>query len=333
MKAGDEINANDLNDLTFIPEENWDTGTTSFEWNATDGSNYADQAAKVTISVNAINDPPEVFDFTKTGNEDQTINFAASDFSSLSAYLDVEDDPLASVRILSLPADGTLKLGSNNVTANQVIDAANLDNLKFIPDGDWSGTTSFEWNGSDGSLYADESAMVNITITASNDPPQIDLNGPAGGTGYTTLFNSNAGPTVITSSNMTLSDPDGNMLDAVYVKIDNVKDGAAEVLDAAKSGTDIKISYNKSKATLTLQGPDTIANFLKVLKTVTYDNTSTTPDPTQRSVRFEAYDGQAFSNSAFTEVDIVRPAITLSIDEPFQTVTSGGTAIFTINHC
>lgn len=332
LKAGDEISASDLNDLTFTPELNWNTntGTTSFQWNASDGTDYAVNPAKVTISAKPINDPPVVSDFTKVGDEDKTINFANTDFSSISAYDDVEGSPLASVRIETIPTNGTLKLGPNNITANQTINAGNLDTLKFIPDSNWSGSTSFDWNGSDGDLFALVPAKVNITINAKNDPPVIDLNGPDAGTGYTALFNSNAGPTLIVGPNVTLTDPDGGMLDAIYVEIDKVPDGASELLDANKSGTDINISFNPAKRTLTLKGPDTLDNFIKVLKTVTYGNSSKTPDPSQRTIKFQAYDGQAYSDTAITKVDVVRPAIALTVDKPFQTVISGDTAVFTL---
>ena len=330
LKVNDEITANDLDSLTFTPEENWDTGNTSFDWNASDGNDYADKTAKVTISVNAVNDPPEVLNFNKVGDEDKTINFAATDFNSISTYQDVENDPLVSVRIGSLPANGTLKLGNADVSSNQVIGAGNLGTLKFVPDSNWSGSTSFEWNASDGQLFAVSPALVNITINPKNDAPAIDLNGNGAGTGYTALFNSNAGPVIVGGPNLTVTDLDGDMLDAAYIKINQFPDGAAEVLAANKSGTSINVSYSQSKHTLTLQGPDTIANFIKVLKTVTYNNTSTTPDSSNRSIRFEVYDGQTFSNTAVTTVEIVRPAISLTVEKPFQTVISGETAIFTL---
>jgi hypothetical protein len=330
LKVNDEVNAAELGTLTFVPEENWDTGTTVFEWNASDGTSYADKAAKVTITVNAVNDPPTVFDINKSGDEDKTLEFAKADFSSLDAYLDVENDPLVTVRIVTLPANGTLKLGTTDVTVNQNIGANNLDTLKFVPNANWSGTTSFEWNGSDGSLFAAQPATVNITINFKNDAPQLDLNGPASGTGYNAEFNANADAVIVGGPNMTLVDPDGGTMEAAYIKIANPLDGAAEKLDADKTGTAINVSYNASKSMLTLQGPDTIENFVKVLKTVIYSNTAATPNSTPRQVQFEVYDGQAFSNTATTTVDIIRPQISLSVDKPFQTVISGDTAIFAL---
>jgi hypothetical protein len=181
-----------------------------------------------------------------------------------------------------------------------------------------------------GGLFKD--TTFTVTVNAVNDaPPQLDLNGPASGTGYSVQFNANAGAVIVGGPNMTLVDPDGGNMEAAYIKIANPLDGAAESLDANKTGTAINVSYNASKSTLTLQGPDTIENFIKVLKTVTYDNTAATPkSSTPRQVRFEVYDGQAFSNTATTTVEIIRPQISLSVDKPFQTVVSGGTAIFAL---
>lgn len=326
-----EILAANLGNLNFVPNKDWN-GATSFQWNASDGTVYASAAATVTITVNPVNDPPQVFNITKTGPEDSAITFAQSDFASISAFLDIENDALDLVRIVTLPENGTLKLGVTNVNVVPTdIPVASVNTLTFVPNKDWNGTTSFDWNGRDGSSFALTPAKVNITINPANDAPRIDLNGPVGGTGFATVFNVNGSPVVITSPTMTLIDPDGGNLAAAYVKIDNAPDGAAEVLSANKTGTSINVSYSQAQRTLTLQGPDTIENFLAVLKTVTYDNVSTTPDPATRSIRFEVYDGSTFSNTAFATVSIVNPSISLVVEPALQQVVSGSTAVFTIS--
>ncbi len=59
------------------------------------------------------------------------------------------------------------------VTENQEIDASQLANLVFDPDENWNGDTSFGWKGHDGTVYSNDSAAVNIEITAVNDPPTV----------------------------------------------------------------------------------------------------------------------------------------------------------------
>jgi uncharacterized delta-60 repeat protein len=122
-----------------------------------------------TITVNAVNDAPVVANVSKSGTEDTTVTFGASDFTS--QFSDVDGDSLSTIQITSLPANGTLKLSGVDVTLNQEIPAASLDNLTFDPAANWNGSDSFDWNASDGTAYAATGALVNITIAAVNDAP------------------------------------------------------------------------------------------------------------------------------------------------------------------
>lgn len=79
-------------------------------------------------------------------------------------YSDIENDALSSVRILSLPANGTLRVSSTAVTINQVIPAASLNNVNFVPTANRNGTTSFSREASDGQLYSATSAVVTLVI-------------------------------------------------------------------------------------------------------------------------------------------------------------------------
>lgn len=125
------------------------------------------------VRYEASNTPPTLTDVTKTGDEDTTMNFTASDFTS--HFSDVNSDDLKDVKIISLPANGTLKLGASNVAVNDVIQVADLGTLTFVPTADWFGGTSFNWNASDGENYALADAAVNITISDVNDPPTFTL--------------------------------------------------------------------------------------------------------------------------------------------------------------
>ncbi len=320
------IDAGDLDDLVFTPEINWDSGSTTFKWTGSDGTVYAAQPATVTINVDAVNDAPTVSNFSKSGDENETITFSQTDFAS--AFLDVDGDTLSKIRIETLPPNGTLKLGAANVTPNQQIPANNLDDLDFVPDPTWNGTTSFEWDGSDGELYSGDPVEVTITINPSNDPPELDLNGPQGGVDYSATFNSNVGPVNITSSEMTVSDVDSDTLQSATVEIANRKDGSAERLSATTTGTNITASFNAGS--LSLNGKDTVANYQMVLRTVMYDNTSEVPNTDDRRVTFRVFDGTSFSNSPTTTVSLVNPRISLTVTPALQTIISGTSAVFTI---
>ena len=64
-----------------------------------------------------------------------------------------------------------MQLSGVNVTLNQEIAVANLNNLKFIPSTNFNGAVSFSWNGFDGTVYAITPATVNLTIKPVNDAP------------------------------------------------------------------------------------------------------------------------------------------------------------------
>ena len=116
--------------------------------------------------------------------------------------------------------------------------------------------------------YSGESYVV-----FCNTPPQLDLNG-SDDAGINFAATRVGGPVTIVDSDLTLTDNSPNIASAT-VTITNLLDGAAEVLAAATTGTDITVTY--INGTLTLTGLDTVANYQQVLRTVTYDNTNSTP--------------------------------------------------------
>ena len=108
------------------------------------------------------NVPPVVTNFTKTGLKNQDIPFALPDFTS--HYSDADGDALNSVRIIVLPAQGSLDLAGNPVTLNQVIPAGSLSSLHFSPSSDWGGTVMFGWTASDGKAFSPNTATVTILV-------------------------------------------------------------------------------------------------------------------------------------------------------------------------
>ncbi|MCB9016960.1 MAG: HYR domain-containing protein, partial [Lentimicrobiaceae bacterium] len=112
---------------------------------------------------------PVLDDITKTGTEDQTITFTESDFTN--AFNDADGDNLVSVEVVSLPANGLLYLDGSEITAGQIIDLADLGLITFVPTSNWHGTTTFDYNATDGTNWAVLDAQVVITITSVNDTP------------------------------------------------------------------------------------------------------------------------------------------------------------------
>jgi len=118
-----------------------------------------------TISVLNVNEAPTVTGFTKVGAEDNALAFAAADFAS--HFADPDGDPLAAVRVATLPAGGVLKLNGAAVTAGQVIAAADLGRLAFVPTRNFSGVVSFQYTASDGALFAVAPATITLDVRSA----------------------------------------------------------------------------------------------------------------------------------------------------------------------
>ncbi|GFZ33597.1 hypothetical protein CSC2_41230 [Clostridium zeae] len=106
---------------------------------------------------------------TKSSAEDTDIPFTTTDFTN--KFTDGATNLLNKIKVVDLPANGTLKLNGTPVTTGQEILVLNLSGLTFTPNKDWNGNTSFSWNGSNGAFYSANNASVNITVAPVNDAP------------------------------------------------------------------------------------------------------------------------------------------------------------------
>ena len=132
-------------------------------------------------------------------------------------------------------------------------------------------------------------------VVYGNIPSELDLNGNDTGINFTTTFTGSA-VSIADTDNLTLTDANTTTLANATVKITNLQDGAAEILAADTSNTNITANYDPLLRTLILRGEDTVANYQQVLRTVTYNNTAATPDTTDRIIEFVVNDGAAHSN-------------------------------------
>jgi len=153
-------------------------------------------------------------------------------------------------------------------------------------------------------------------------PAVLDLdtdNSTAGGADFAGTFVEDLGPVSIVDSGASLTDTDSPNLISMTVTITNLQDGAAELLAADTSGTGISASYDSATGVLSLTGTDSVANYEQVLRTLTYDNSSNTPDPTARIITITADDPYKTSNVATATISVAS-----SNDNPV--VTSSATA-------
>ncbi|WP_374246397.1 PKD domain-containing protein, partial [Zoogloea sp.] len=114
-------------------------------------------------------------------------------------FSDVDGQSLAAIRILTLPASGSLTLNGLAVLPGQEIDVAELAAGRLIYRGsaDFAGTDQFRWTGSDGNTFSSQSVFTNITLNNVNDGPRLEA-GPTRSASEGYWF----------SQGLTLADPD-----------------------------------------------------------------------------------------------------------------------------
>lgn len=256
----------------------------------------------------------------------------AEDNSGISVSIagDINDDGLDDLIVGAPDAspDGTPSAGKSYVVfgSNQgfgaSLDLASLDgNNGFVLEGIYSnGESGFSVSGA-GDVNNDgiDDLMVGDYVTDSdfrgesyivygNSAPELDLNGAEPGLDFSATFEVGGSPVaVVDNSALTVSDRSGTISEAI-ITLTNPLDGDAENLKVNSRGTNITADFDNTTSTLTLSGPDTVANYQQVLRTLTYNNKAANPDPTERTISLILDDGAAFdqfSSVATTTVSIV----------------------------
>ncbi|WP_201743709.1 beta strand repeat-containing protein, partial [Roseiconus nitratireducens] len=312
--------------------------------------------AIATVSISANNDAPTLDldsdDSSGASGFDFTANFVEGGGSVLiadsdAALADVDSANLASLTVTitnlldgaaeSLTAattgtaitasysSGVLTLSGSDTVANYqlVLRTVRYDNASANPD---ATARLVEFVANDG-LLDSNTAIATVSITTSNDAPNLDLDADdssgAAGSDFTANFVEGGGAVLIADGDAVLADVDSANLASLTVTITNLLDGAAESLTVDTTGTSITASF--SSGVLTLSGSDTIANYQQVLRTVRYDNASANPDSTDRLVEFVANDGLLDSSTAIATVSISasNDAPTLDLDSDDSSGASG----------
>jgi VCBS repeat-containing protein len=163
--------------------------------------------------------------------------------------------------------------------------------------------------------------------------PAVDLNGSAAGTDIAcTLDEGTTSVSLFPEATISYTTaPEGPVSLVVTVKIIDLQDGTNESLSAFTTNTDIEKSYNSTTGTLTLTGEDTVANFQKVLRTITYANIAENPDSgLSRVIEVSIVEGTETSNTAKCTVTIVEPMN--SVPTTAQSVNEDTDLVFSQNN-
>ena len=288
-----------------------------------------------SVTITAVNDRPVV---TAAGNltlttitEDDVNNngntvaeFLASDPPiDTITDLDGSGEGIAIVNLTS--GNGTwqysIDSGTNwndvgTVFSNSALLLRDVDRVRFVPDGidadnasfiffGWdqtSGTAGSKASATGGSTaYSSLSHSAQITVTAVNDAPTIDLdsNNDSGATGqdFNTSFSHGGGPIALVDSDAILTDVDGT-IQSLTITITNIADGADEILSYTQPGS-ISSVYTPATGMLRFNngGSATNADFVSALNSLTYENVAASPDTTQRLISIVANDGTSNTGS------------------------------------
>ncbi|GAA0319627.1 hypothetical protein GCM10008967_07700 [Bacillus carboniphilus] len=154
-----EIAISEITNLTFTPNENWN-GDTTVTWNGTDGSNFAEQPATITLHVNPVNDKPVA----------QDLEFSTTASRPVQGMLtadDIEEDALT-FEIVEEPERGNLTL---DATTGQ---------FRFVPQSGNYGRITFTYRAFDGTDYS-EPATVTVLNRVPPPPPRNPVEVMEGG--------------------------------------------------------------------------------------------------------------------------------------------------------
>ncbi|NGP87819.1 DUF2341 domain-containing protein [Fodinibius halophilus] len=193
---------------------------------------------------------------------------------------------------------GTLTLSGSASTADYQTALRNVtyNNLSAVPSTD-NRTVTFTVN--DG-LDPSNSQNRTISITPTNDIPVLNNL-------ESTLLQVKASdpPEQITSA-ITVEDADDQDIESATIQISNNYLSSEDQLNFTDI-LGISGSWNSSTGTLTLTGTSSLSNYTTALRSITYDNTASTPSPATRTISFTVNDGDA--NSSTVSRDIALSAV------------------------
>jgi surface-anchored protein len=127
---------------------------------------------------------------------------------------------------------------------------------------------------------------------AVESTPVVNLSGNPGSNDYATIFNT-GGPAVnLTAPNATITSAGSQTLTSLVVTLTNNNDGVNEMLSANAGSSGLSVVWDPTSATLTITGSASLATYQSVLQTITYSNSSATPDSADRIIQFMATDDQ-----------------------------------------
>jgi Bacterial Ig domain/Calcineurin-like phosphoesterase/RTX calcium-binding nonapeptide repeat (4 copies)/Right handed beta helix region len=160
------------------------------------------------------------------------------------------------------------------------------------------------------------SGMPVLTVTYSttgtpppppdNAPPAVDLNGTASGTGHTATFTAGGTSVRVADTDAAIIDSDDANLERLTVAIRNAEAGDQLLVSGTLPGG-ISVASGSTASTLILTGSASKAAYQTALTQVRFDNSSGSPDTSDRWIDVTANDGLATSIAAVATIEFETP--------------------------
>ncbi len=212
--------------VTFTPVANYNGTATAINYTVNDNSGATSNIATITVTVTAVNDAPVAVNDAGSVNEDATLTVAAAGALSNDTDSDTgATKTVTAIRTGNTEGNGTAGTLGTALTGTYGTLTINADgsyvyvanNANILP----AGATAhdyFNYTMSDGT--ASDVAVIDITITGTNDPPQAinDVN--------TTFINMPVSGKVLTND----SDPEGDILIVTAETIATTGGGSVTIL-------------------------------------------------------------------------------------------------------
>ncbi|WP_460046784.1 retention module-containing protein [Pseudomonas sp. S2_H01] len=147
-------------------------------------------------------------------------------------------------------------------------------------------------------------ATSTIKVTAVNDAPVLDLNGPAGGSASTTTFTEN-GTALKVMPYMTITDPDSPTLKGATLTFTNPQDGDSLYFASTNAKITVTSTLVDGKQVFTLTGEATQAEYNDLLKSLRFINNSDNPSGDNRVINVTVNDGIVDSAPAQAVIKVI----------------------------
>ena len=173
----------------------------------------------------------------------------------------------------------------------------------------------------------DKIQLYSLTITLENAGLQLDLNGPALGTGFTSTFTEDGGAVaIVDKAALVVDNTNGANLSSATLTLSSRPDGVNEILSVTPSGAISAANIIYANGVLTITANASPADYQAVLRSATYNNQSQNPNPANRTVTFVARDSNGNSAAASATVKVV-PVNDAPVANPQSVTTTEDTSV------